>query len=95
MRIGWDLASLNRKCAFFRSLISVDLYKWDVTNLPLKDNSVDVFITDLVSIDTNIEQMYFFICVEIHTVHISYLSIKKLDRLINMKNPQADKKLFL
>ena len=29
-------------------LLGLDFFHWDVLNLPLRDNSVDVFITDLV-----------------------------------------------
>ena len=31
----------------YRKTLPLDIYQWDVCNLPLKSNSVDVFITDL------------------------------------------------
>ena len=34
---------------FVYSRVAVDIFEWDVSRLPLKENSVDVFITDLVS----------------------------------------------
>jgi hypothetical protein len=33
---------------YLRKRILVDVFTWDATNLPLEDQSVDVFVTDLV-----------------------------------------------
>ena len=45
------LISMFKHFRFGRS--PVDILHWDATKLPFKDNSVDVFVTDLVCIDLN------------------------------------------
>lgn len=34
-------------CFLYRKTLPLDIYQWDVCNLPLKSNRVDVFVTDL------------------------------------------------
>ena len=40
----------NRELFFyFSSALLIDAVRWDVCNLPMRDQSVDAFVTDLVS----------------------------------------------